>query len=401
MVDPKLDIDARSQNWQLNGGAEYERKNYSGEDGLDTDNRYFRLGSSYGTERSMWQLNGSLARASVMTSEIVSTDKYIYGYFYYFPVVNSVRTNRMQEVTNINPSWLWSLDERKQLLLSYQYTDVSYVDGRSVGLTDSSSRSTTIKFTNQVSPADHVFLSGSYSLFHAPDVAHAPEISIYTYVANAVNPMAISSESRSTSYQAGIAHAFSENMRGNLSFGSRRTDAEQLYRTCPMPNSWYLPPTGSPLYYPGFGEPCLAPYVYRTLFSVQSSTIFSGGLEVQYESTNVSVSVSRDFNTSSAGDQVRNDTLSLGIKRSISAKLTGSISGSISEYSSETGAVSSTNYRLSLIQPSLSWQWTEELSVYSSYRHTDMKRDWETKSASSNSVNLALTYQWPKIAYSR
>ncbi len=359
-IAPKLNLGVRSYIWEINGSAEYERKNYSGEKSLDTDNRYFRLGSSYRTERSMWRLDGSLTRASVLANEMVSTDTYIQGYYYYFPVVDIVQTHRIREVANISPSWSWLMDERKQLLLSYQYTDVSYLDGSSVGLSDSRNHGATIKFTNQINPADQVFFSGSYSLFHAPEVAHAPAIDIYTYVANAVNPMLVSSESRSTSYQAGITHAFSENMRGNLSLGSRRTDAEQLYRTCPSPNSWYLSPTGTPLFYPGFGEPCLAPYVYRTAFSVQSSAIFSGGLEIKHENTNASTGVSRDFSSSSAGDQVRKDMLSLGVKQLITARLSGNISGNISEYSSETGAVGNFNYRSYQVQPSLHWWWTRE-----------------------------------------
>jgi len=398
---PNLDLGVSSYIWQLNAGAEYERKNYSGENGLDTNNRYFRLGSSYRTERSTWQLNGSLASASVLTSETVSTNQYTYGYFYYFPVVNSVLTHRMQEFININPSWQWSMDERKQLLLSYQYSDVSYVDGSSVGLTDSSNRSATIKFTNQVNPADQVFLSGSYSLFHAPQVAHVPAMDIFTFVSNAVYPMVLSSESRSTSYQVGIAHVFSESMHGNLSLGSRHTAAEQLNRTCPSPNFMYLPPTGTPLFYPAFGEPCLAPYVYQTVFSTQPSTTFNGSLEVQHESTNASIAVSRDFSSSSAGDQVQNDTLSFDIKRSISSRLTGDISGNISKYSSETGSVINANYRSNQIQPSLTWQWTEELSVNANYRYTDLKRSWESKSVSSNYVYFSLTYQWPRISFSR
>src|SRR4030065_2549193 len=48
---PKLDLGVRSDIWQINGSAEYERKNYSGEEGLDTNNKYLSLSSSYRAER--------------------------------------------------------------------------------------------------------------------------------------------------------------------------------------------------------------------------------------------------------------------------------------------------------------------------------------------------------------
>jgi hypothetical protein len=401
---PKLNLVARSGVWQLNGNVEYERKNYTGENNLDTDNRYFRVGSSYRTERSKWQLYGSMSRASILTLEEVPTDKLIQGYSVFLPDVTSVFSHRIQETVRLFPSWQWSLDETKQLSLSYQYADTSYLDGSSVGLSDSRNRSAEIKFTNQINPVDQVYLSGGYSIFHAPDVAHALTIDVYTIIANAVNPMVLSSKSRSTTYQAGINHAFSENMRGNLSLGSRHTNAEQLYRTCPSPNPWYIPSLGvggDPLRYPGDGEPCISPYVYRTTFSAQSSSIFSAGLEVQQDNTNTSIGVSRNFQSSSAGDQVRNDTLSFGVNRQITAKLTGSISGNISEYISETRAVLSANYKSNQIQPSLIWQWTEELGVNAIYRHTDMKRSYESKSVTANYVYFGLMYQWPKMTFSR
>ena len=398
---PKLDLGVRSYIWNLYGSAEYERKKYSGEKYLDTDNQYFTLGGGYSTERSTWQLYSSLIKVSTLANELVPTNTYIQGYSYYFPVVDKTQTHRMREILTISPSWQWSLDERKQLQLSYKYNSDSYVDGSSLGLSDSSTRSATIKFTNQISPVDQVFLSGIYTHFNTPEVTHAAEIDIYTYVANAVNPLLVSNKSRSDSYQAGISHAFSESMRGVFSIASRRTNTEQLYRTCPSPNGMYLFSATAPLLYPSFGEPCSAPYVYRTAFSVQSSTVFSGSLEVLHESTNVSIAVSRNFSSGSAGDQVQNDTLSFGVKRTFASRLTGDVSGNVSKYTSETGTVSNFNYQSYQIQPSLVWQWTEELSVNVTYRYTDMKRSWESKPASSNYVYFGLVYQWPKMSFSR
>jgi hypothetical protein len=400
-VAPKLNLVVRSDIWQVNGGAEYEHKNYSGEEGLDTDNRYFRLGSSYKTERSAWQLDSSLARASVTASEMVRTDKYVYGYYYYFPVANSVMTHRMQEAINVGPSWSWSIDERNILSLSYQYGSISYVNGSSAGLNDSNTRSASMKLTNQVSPVDEVFLSGSYSHFRAPSISRPPAIDVYTLVANAVNPTVVSSESKSTSYQTGISRAFSQDMSGNFSFGLRRTEAEQLTRTCPSPNPLYIPPFGSPLFYDPAQEPCTAPYGYRTGFSVLSSAVFSAGLQMKHENSNASFAVSRDFSTSSAGDQVRNDALSFSGSWLISAKLTGNFSGSISESSSETGTVETANSRSYQIRPGMAWQWTEELSVNTYYQRTNIKRSWESESATSNYVYLGLAYQWQKMAISR
>ena len=205
--------------------------------------------------------------------------------------------------------------------------------------------------------------------------------------------MLLASETKSTSYQVGITHNFSETMLGNLSVGTWHSDAQQLYRTCPSPNAMYISPTGTPLSYPVFGGACLAPYVYGTTFITQSTTTFNGGLETQIDNTHVSANVSRSLYPGSSGDQVRTDNFDLGIAQNITAKLKGNLSISAHKYTSETGGIKNFDRTEHQIAPSISWYWSQELLLNMTYRYTSAKRSWEPKPVISNYMYVDLVYQ--------
>lgn len=395
-VSPKLNLGVRSDIWELNGSVEYEHKKYSKAE-FDTNNQYLNLGSSYRTERNTWQLNGSLVKSSVLANQgaYSGTNRILSVGPYLIPdqIAVNAQTHRIQETRSISPSWIWAMDERKQVQMSYQYSSATYVNGSSVGLSDNSTRGVTAKLSDQLDPTNQVFFLASYSVYRSPDVAHATVVSqLSSWQAEAIYPKLLASESKSASYQVGISHTFSETLSGGVSGGAWKTSTERSIQTCLLPSNFIDFLLGNPA--------CLMAENSIERRRATSFT-FSGNLEKNFESTRTNASLSRTFNPSSAGDQAQTDTLNLASNHLITEKLTGSFSVTASKYSSETGGISGFNYNLYQISPKLDWRWTPEVLINMAYGYTRTKRSGEPDPVASNSVYAGLTYQWPKISSSR
>lgn len=356
-VAPKLDFGAASDIWQVTGGAEAVQRRYSGESGLDADDRYYSLATLYRTERSTWQLNGTSSQSSVLSQEQISPD------------TGAVQVQEVYNSYTISPSWTWAVNELTQLELAYSLNSVSYVNGESVGLFDFSERDASVKLTNQFNPTEQIFFSAGYSIFNVP---------------------ATTFESKSASYQGGIIRTFSETMQGSLWVGWRNTSSEQTVQLCTLPNPFY----------PFFGPPCLQT-TQQTSSSRDSSSTYSGSLDKQFQTTHLVASLSRQFQPSALGGQVRTDLQSVALSRPFSEILTGSFSVANYQYRSETGNIPGIDRNYYVIQPGLRWQWLQEWSADLNYRYQHIRRFDEDSPVSSRAASLTLSYVWPKISVSR
>lgn len=390
MVGPKLGVGASSGNWRINGSAAYTRRTYNGAGDLDRNDQYYTLGGVLGGERSIWRLDGSLSRSSILTDRLFS------------PNTGLVQVNTIQDIRNISPSWTWSIDERKQLQLTYNYNDVSFVNGSSVGLSDYSSRGVTAQLMNQLDPLNQVFISVGYSTSRTPHIFLATASDTISIISAALEPKATESESHSTVYQGGITHAFSETSNGTLAVGLWNTSSKRTIQTCEQPNPFYIPSLGGdPSFYPLFGDPCLKSSD-STLNSKQQSSVFNASLQKQFESTKLDLGLNRSFYPSGTGDQVRTDSVNFTISRSISARLTASLAANTYKVrGTQSSFVVVDDRSLYQIEPKLHWAWTEELDIDASYRYMRLKRITESKAATSNSAYVTLTYAWPKMSFSR
>src|SRR3989344_560398 len=137
VVSPKVDMSARSEIWRIGGMVQLTSKRFPGQVVLDSDDRLFDLSSLYRTERSIWRLNGSSRRDSLLTTEQASPD------------TGLLQTQKQRESRSLNPVLSWSFTERTQIQLAYQTDDVAYVDGASVGLLDYQFHSTNATLSNQ------------------------------------------------------------------------------------------------------------------------------------------------------------------------------------------------------------------------------------------------------------
>jgi hypothetical protein len=351
MISPKLDLGMSSDIWQITGDMEAVQKRFSGNSGLNRDDQFYNLTASYQTERSTWQVAGSTSKSSTIAEEQISPD------------TGAVQFPVAYDTHSINPSWVWAVNELTQLQLIYSFTDVSYVNGQTVGFHDYTSRGVSAQLTKQYDPQNQIFFSAGYSIFNVPSTTL---------------------ESKSATYQAGIIRVFSETLRGTLTAGARQTSDEQIVLVCTL----------------SFG-----PFCFQTAnearFAKQTSSVFNGSLDKTYETTRFKITFSRAFDPSGLGGQVRTDSQEAWLSRQFTARLKGYLSAANYEYKSETGNLSGIDRHYYMFEPGLQWLWTQELSADLSYRYRHIKRADEDNPATSRSAYLTLKYAWPKMSFSR
>lgn len=118
------------------------------------------------------------------------------------------------------------------------------------------------------------------------------------------------------------------------------------------------------------------------------------------EITDASFAVARQQVPSGAGTLVRSDTLNLGVNRTLSPTLSGSINYARSRSAFQDGAVGASPGQSNL-SLSLSKQLTPDLSLQAGYQRTQSHGSAADNNARSNSVSISLQYAGPKIDVSR
>jgi len=389
---PHIDLSAAQDAWAVTGGAELRDRRYWGQKGLDANDQIYTLSSLYRTERSTWQFNGGDAKESVISGQTFSPD------------VGVVQTQTQRNTRAINPSWTWSMTERTQLQLSYQSNDVSYQNAINVGLFNYTSRDSSANLLYQWSPRDQLTLQIDSAYYKVPKLAVSqlgqPSLSLTGggLLNLQPNPRQLSSTSTTNSVSFGITHAFSETLSGNIGLGTRKTVSDAIVESCTSST----PPTVYVVNGQQFGIGTCTKTADATQSSSGTGSIFSAGLDEQLELTHVALSLSRQINPSGSGTQVQVDSATLGIDRKISARLSAGLSMAdyrIRALSNDNAQITNRDYFQ--IGPSLSWNWTEKLTVQGGYRYIHQKYLDINNTAASNSVYLIFAYAWSKFSVSR
>lgn len=358
LITPALDLGVAGPVWKIGFGAEATQRRYSGQEGLDRDDSLLRLTSLYGTERNTLQLNASRTRDSAVISESVDVD------------TGTVESLKERETDTVNPTWTWMYSPTTQLQLGYQQTDVSYeANSLSVGLYDYRYRATTVTFANQLSERNQIFISGGYSEFHVPTTGF---------------------DSETRNFQAGITTNFTESTKGTLQVGQRRTES--------------FTKGGSPIYTRFstiFGDFLVQTGVTQDTRAQTTGLVFSGNLDLKYESTDWNLSLSRSLDPSGSGGQVEQDQFRFRFNKSLSPRVGVNINGSALKLRTEEGNISNSDRTVYDLAPGAYWQWTREWRVGTNYRYARVKRVYENEAADSNSLNLWLTYRPLKMSVSR
>ena len=200
-----------------------------------------------------------------------------------------------------------------------------------------------------------------------------------------------SNRSSTDSIDAGLSRTFSERLSASFNLGAYRTITSALGArlACPLQVS--------------FCEAGLVPFivVVESVTSSRTGLQFSSSARYQVdEITALSFSASRQQSPSGAGAVVRSDALSLNANHSFSPTRSASMSYGQSR-SSLQGATGSAQPGQKSLSLSLSQQLAPNLSLQTSYRHSAADNLAGGQRARSNSVNVALKYDWAKLEVSR
>jgi hypothetical protein len=189
----------------------------------------------------------------------------------------------------------------------------------------------------------------------------------------------------------GLARAASERASVSLSVGAYRTVTTTLSprAVCPLPIGL-----------------CQAGLVPFTLVEVGSDSAARGALfsaSYRYrldETTDVSVSAARRQTPSGAGAVVRNDTFSAQASRGFSPTLTGSI-GYAQTRSARLDSAGGVQPRQRTFSLALSEQLAPDLSLSMNYQRSQARGSAFGGGASSNSVSVALKFDWLRFEATR
>lgn len=366
-----LDAGVRSDIWQVNGNVDYRKKSYSSTN-LDSNDHSFNLSSFFQTPRSVWQLNGTSAKSSLVTEQQSNVN------------TGLTQKNIVQDTRNISPMWTWSMTEVTRIRLAYQVSDVSYVNGEGSLLYDYRQQSTTVSILHQLNPQDLITIDTGYSYFRVPKTGVV---------------------SRGPSVQAGLTRQFSETLKGSIAAGARKTTT--------------IIPSETPLYdYPD--QQSLTDCVDRAFFNGQNPYIacitgfastaqradttnitYNINLEKKFSGAQVNFFLTRTITPTASGAESKTNSLNLDVTKPLTQKLTASFKMYAYRTSTIGGNISSVDRQFYQFEPRLNWRWTEELSLNGSYRYSHLKRENDQRSVIANSVYLTLMYQWPRMGFSR
>jgi len=391
-VAPHLDLGAQQENWDITGSAELRGHRYWGQSGLNGNDQVYNLSSLYRTQRSTWQLGGGYAKESVTARSTFSPD------------VGLVSTQTQRLTRTVNPSWTWQMTERTQLKLGYQSSLVSYESTLNANLVNYDSRDGNATLLYQWSPQDQLTAQIDRSYFKVPQTGLSqlgqPAYAMETggQFSLLPNPRELSNTSTTDSLVLGWSHSFSQTLSANVAIGTRSTDSASVIQTC----TGSTPPTIYSIngQFVGIGT---CTQTANTAYSETSSGyLYNAGLTKQFELTQVALSVGRQVSPSGIGAQVLTDSATLGITRTLSARLQANLS--VADYRVRT--IGSSALPLSdrdYVQAStgLTWQWTRQFTVQGGYRYLGLKFPGTTDKAYDNAVYVDLAYAWNGYSISR
>ncbi len=355
VITPGIDLSAKQDAWSLDGTAKWQNSHYSGQSGLDTNDQYLNLLSNYNTPRNTWGLTGTYAKESILTSTTAAAD------------IGLAHTQIQRITRSIDPTWTWTMDEKTQLQVSYQYNGVTYSEGSAAGLYNYNQNVGGVTLSNQISARTQIFGVLQYSRFYVP-VLQIP---------------GTTETSDTSTAEIGVSHNFSSTFTGSLAAGEQYTRTSETQ--C------------DPFFLSLFGQCFVTPSS-----SKDTGAIYSASLQKQFERSTVNLTLSRNVSPSGAGTQVLIDSGSLSDNWQISPRLLGLISANVYTFRAVGTSVTELNRNYYSPAVELRWLWTQNLKISALYQYI-----WEKDivagglPAHSNSIYLTLNYSWPYLSVSR
>lgn len=351
ILTPSLKLSRRSEVSETSVSARLNFNRYAGERDLDRNDQYYKLNSSYKSERNIWAGDFSYTRDSTLFSELDET--------------GIVQTRAQRNRLSLAPSWTRMLSERNSLRLGYQIDRVSY-DSNSAGLIDYRNQSVDAGWLHQFSPKDLVTLALFYSTFQTANDS------------NKANTIGL---------QGGLTHDFSETMQGSIVLGVRSIKSTVKGLSTQLVEIL-----------PGFFLPVLVP---QTLNTTDRATVLNARLEKRFETVTINGSVSREQSPTGNGSLVETDRLRIGVSRRVTENLTASANGNVYHSRYIGNAVNAADRKYYELALNLNWRMTERWRVESGYRYARLEYQSSGTAPDSNLVFASIRYDWPIISIAR
>lgn len=345
ILTPSIKLSSNTEVSQTSASLLLNMNRYSGQTGLNRDDLYYTLGSSYNTERDTWAGNFAYTRDSTLSSSLSQT--------------GIVLARAPHSLLTLNPSWTRLLNERNTLRLSYAFNDSRYSGGASSGLVDYTYHTLEADWLYQMSVKDQLSMTASYSRFVT---------GTHSYTANTVG------------LQGGLTHSFSETLQGTLQLGVNQTRS--------VTNS----PTTLVCLFPGFCIPLAIP---NSVTHSSLVPVLSASLSKQFESGTLTGTASRQEQPTGNGSLVETDQLGLNASRSFSETLVGSANAAVYRSSYIGNAVATANSRYYTLGLGLNWRMSERWKLDAGYRYASSAYQNSTVTATSNLVYATVSYAWP------
>jgi predicted porin len=367
---PKLTFARTTELSQIAGTAGFNLRRFD-EDGLDTNDRFLSFASSHGSERSRWGLGAEYTRDTSLDSELVEDQLFL---------------DRVpRERWSLSPNWAYTLNESTGLNASYAFVDVSYPDEQ-----------------NNQQFAGFRYHSGSLGLGYS-----------LTPMTRLVAQLGLSRSERdddtlrsdTQQLTLGLEHRFSERLSGSMFAGSGRTESKFLqgFPSCSgveLPGIFFNVP-GSVCADSDTLTPIGYTIVNGSIESRSSNVVYNADLRYQLETGELSMQASRSISPYTNGGLILNERFGLGVRHNFSSRLLARLSLDWYRARNTNDVASSIDRTTISIRPSLEWKIDRDWSLSGSYRYFEQEYEGQIQSATSNAVDLTLSYNWPRYAISR
>lgn len=382
LLSPAMTLSGRSETLEVVGNARVNFNKYSGEQGLDANDRIFGLSSSWKSERNTVSLDVSDTLDSTLASELKTT-----GY---------VQARKQRRSASVSPSWNALLTERLSMNVGYSYADVKY--DVAPGLTDYTYQKLSGILQYMWSEQDKVYLvASSDKVDYATTIySTTPQLLGY-YIIFPVyryggQDIVTGNNSKTQNVMMGIEHTFSDLLSGSLRLGRRNTHTSAVHAcngnigvpACTYNNnSWVVDPL-----------------ITFNKESRTSGSSFEATLSQKFETGQMSANASREINASGSG-LVETDVFGLSVNHQFQETLAGKLELSVYRTKYLGEIVNNSNSRYASISPSLIWRLTEYWRLNTGYQYAQSKTDNVSDAAKSNMAFVELIYVWPKTSISR
>lgn len=337
-VSPGATFGGATETIEVSGRMAADFVRYYGGQNISITNLYFPLITKYKTEKHVFALDGGFTRDNTLMGELRQTGV----------VLRFTQRNYWK----LNPSWTHNITEKLATTATYEFNQVSYENGRRLGLVDYQLHIGSAGASYRISERDQVQFSGLFIRFDAPDLRLGSTI---------IGP------------QVTYSHMFSENLMGTISGGPRRVSSTSNTQ---------------------FGELSDSSIVW----------VFSGSIEKSWEDWRLKGEIGREINPSGFGLLIRTDRIGLEVSRQLTERLTASMNGMFvvaDGIKTVTNSVPFPENRYFAVIPKLSWRMSEWWTLEMMYNYSQRDLPSASQTAMSNSLNLMLTYYPPKLSIGR